>query len=50
MEKSECKRILEINGDKCKCGGKWEITYEVWFDGEKLHYLKCNKCGESFDG
>ena len=50
MKKSECKKLLESTGDKCNCGGKWEINYDVWHDGEKFYYLKCNGCGESFDG
>ena len=51
MKKSECKRLLEITGDKCNyCKvGKFEIICDIWDDGEKYYYLKCKNCGESFE-
>lgn len=48
MRRNMCKDLLIIN-NKCSCGGIFEIVFDIWFDGSKYYYLKCNKCGDTFD-
>jgi len=52
MKEQECTELLEVTGDKCPhCKeGKFKIVCDIWSDGEKYYYLKCNKCGVPFDG
>lgn len=50
MNKKLCKDLLKVTGDKCHyCKkGRFEIICEDLFG--KYHYLKCNGCGETFEG
>lgn len=50
MKLKECKDLLYLSDECPKCKTKLDIECQKQFDGVKVYFLKCWKCGFEYDG
>lgn len=50
MKKKHAQDLISLSDECPYCkNGKMKVDFDTWFDKSKVYYLRCNKCGETYD-